>query len=86
MKKKRDTKRLYFDMVKEIAWHIEEGLTGSSGDYFTAKLAGIAPSDVSDVAIKIAMQELKDALNNEIQKEGREWIYAIIAKHLSKTK
>lgn len=85
MTQKRDAKRLYFEMVKEIAWCIEKGLTGESGDYFAAKLAGIAPSDVSDVAIKIAMQEVKDALNFSQQgKPGREWVYAIIAKHLTR--
>lgn len=82
MAQKEMTKGKFFSMVHEVAWVIEESLR--KDDYYLASLSGVAPESVEDVAIDMAIKEIKDALNPETpEKNGREWVYAIIAKHLA---
>lgn len=84
---KNQTKKKMNAIICEVAWNIEQRLTGEKADFLLAELAGVKPADVSDVALKCAIREVKDALNFRSKgKPGREWIYGIIAKHLSECK
>lgn len=77
------TRKKMSSIICEIAWNIEQYLMGKNADLFFADMAGIKPENVSDVALKLAIKEFKDALNpNTEGKPGRDWVYGIIAKHL----
>lgn len=41
--------------IYELAYEIEKKLVGD-GDYFLAKMAGVKPSDVREVALKTAIR------------------------------
>lgn len=77
----KSSKNISAGIIYEVAWVIEESL--SKDNYLLASLSGIAPEMVGDYAINIAIKEVKEALNPATpEKPEREWLYAIIAKHL----
>lgn len=81
---KKMTRKKISSIICEIAWNIEQGLTGKNADFLLSDIAGIKHENISDVALKCAIREVKDALDFKSEsKPGREWVYGIIAKHLS---
>ena len=59
----KEAKEAIHKMIFERAYEIEEAL--SADNYFKAKMAGIKPEQVSDVALKCATKELKQILTKQ---------------------
>ena len=58
---KQECKDKLHVLIYERAYEIEKKL--SDDNFFLAKLAGIKPTDVSDVSLKIAIKELQKEMN-----------------------
>lgn len=58
---RQDQKNKINNIIYERAYEIETKL--SENDFFLAKLAGVKPSDVSNVSLKVAIKELKKEMN-----------------------
>lgn len=59
----KKTKEKIQNMIFERAYEIEQKL--SDDNFFLAKMAGIKPDQVSNVALKCAIRELKKEFANE---------------------
>lgn len=57
-----ETKQKINNLIYERAYEIENLL--SENDFFYAKMVGVKPEQVSDVALKIAVKELKKTLQS----------------------
>lgn len=57
-----ETKNKLQKIIFERAYEIEEKL--SEDNFFLAGIAGIKPEQVSDVALKVAVKELKKEFNH----------------------
>ncbi len=57
------------ELIYERAFEIEEEL--SKDDFFLAKLTGLKPEQVSDVALSCAIKELKDIYSEIKQDESQ---------------
>ncbi len=57
-------------LIYERAFEIEEKL--SKDDFFLAKLAGLKPYQVSDVALSCAIKEVKDTYAEIKQEENKQ--------------
>lgn len=53
-------KEFITNLIFERAYSIEDIL--SDGDFLQAKTAGVKPDDVSEIALKIAIKEIKEIL------------------------
>lgn len=54
-------------IIYDVALDIEQELTGKNVDFLLAEMAGVKPENVSDIALKCAIKEVKDALNPETE-------------------
>lgn len=59
----KETKEKIQNMIFERAYEIEQKL--SDDNFFLAKMGGINPCQVSDVALKCAIREIKKLLEDE---------------------
>jgi len=57
------TKKNVQNLIFERAYEIEQKL--SEDNFFRANMAGVAPKDVPDVALKAAIMSLKKDISNE---------------------
>jgi len=57
------TKKNVQNLIFERAFEIEQKL--SEDDFFRAKMAGVNPKDVTDVALKAAIMSIKKDLNEQ---------------------
>lgn len=57
-----ESKQKIDKMIFERAYEIENKL--SEDDFFLAKMAGLKPDQVSDVALNCAIKELKNNVSN----------------------
>lgn len=64
---KKDKKEQINQIIYERAYEIEEIL--SKDDFFGAKMAGVPIEQISDVALKIAVREIVDTMQKQIQKQ-----------------
>lgn len=56
-----ENKNIVLNEIFERAYELESRL--AEQDYFLAKIAGLKPEEVSDIALKLAIKEMKETFS-----------------------